>query len=96
MLATPFFGFYIIGLVMQSNQDYLVKLGLILLFYIVIHFAGKVFFDDRLINVLPMSLYLATKVSTIFYYEPELCSINIFMCKLLDHVIFNFKETTEH
>ncbi|KAK6619516.1 hypothetical protein RUM43_012273 [Polyplax serrata] len=77
MLATPFFGFYIIGLVMQSNQDYLVKLGLILLFYIVIHFAGKVFFDDRLINVLPMSLYLATKfwmyITWCLYIAPK-CS----------------------
>lgn len=65
MLATPFFGFYLIGLVMQSHLDYLIKLGLILVFYIVVHFAGKILFDDRLINVLPMSVYMATKV--LFY-----------------------------
>ncbi|KAL0268773.1 UNVERIFIED_CONTAM: hypothetical protein PYX00_010589 [Menopon gallinae] len=61
MLATPFLGFYVVGLIFQSNQDYTVKLGLIGFSYIVIYFAGKFLFDDRLINVLPMAIYLATK-----------------------------------
>lgn len=62
MLATPFLGFYVVGLIFQSNQDYTVKLGLVGFSYIVIYFAGKLLFDDRLINVLPMAIYLATKV----------------------------------
>lgn len=69
MLATPFLGFYIVGLVLQSHLDYLVKLGLIVLFYIVVHFAGRLIFDERLINVLPMAVYLATKVKIENFYS---------------------------
>ncbi|GLH03362.1 hypothetical protein R5R35_007131 [Gryllus longicercus] len=61
MVTTPFLAFYIVGIILQSNQQYLVKLGMLVGCYIVLHFAGQVLFDDRLMNLLPMSIYLATK-----------------------------------
>jgi len=66
MLATPFIAFYVIGTVLQSNLDYLVKFGILVFGYLAVHIAGKLVFDDRLMNVLPMGLYLATKVSVSF------------------------------
>ncbi|XP_049956340.1 palmitoyltransferase Hip14 [Schistocerca serialis cubense] len=61
MVSTPFLVFYLIGIILQSDQNYLVKLGLLLACYIILHFGGQVIFDDRLMNLLPMSIYLATK-----------------------------------
>lgn len=62
MFIAPFLGFYAIGAVLQANLDYLVKLGILVVCYLLAHVAGKVLFDDRLMNVLPMAVYLATKV----------------------------------
>ncbi|CAG2059852.1 unnamed protein product [Timema podura] len=61
MVATPFLAFYAIGLVLESNQLYLVKLGLLVVGYIIVHTTSQVLFDERLMNLLPMSIYLATK-----------------------------------
>lgn len=62
MVSTPFLTFYVIGIILQSDLVYLVKFGLLVATYIVLHFGGQYFFDDRLMNLLPMSIYLATKV----------------------------------
>ncbi|XP_067012868.2 palmitoyltransferase Hip14 [Anabrus simplex] len=61
MVSTPFFAFYGIGIILQSELNYLMKLGLLMLGYISLYFGGRVLFDDRLMNLLPMSIYLATK-----------------------------------
>ncbi|PSN53756.1 Palmitoyltransferase Hip14 [Blattella germanica] len=61
MVSTPFLAFYIAGMILQSSQLYLVKLGLFMTGYIVLYMASQVLFDDRLMNLLPMSIYLATK-----------------------------------
>ena len=37
--------------------------------YIVVYMASQVVFDDRLMNLLPMSIYLATKVSNVDSYQ---------------------------
>lgn len=62
MVSTPFMAFYAVGIILQSSQNYLVKLGLLMTCYIVLYMASQVMFDDRLMNLLPMSIYLATKV----------------------------------
>lgn len=62
MVSTPFLAFYTVGIILQSSQNYLVKLGLLMTCYIVLYMASHVIFDDRLMNLLPMSVYLATKV----------------------------------
>lgn len=61
MVSTPFLAFYTVGIILQSSQNYLVKLGLLMTCYIVVYMASQVVFDDRLMNLLPMSVYLATK-----------------------------------
>lgn len=37
--------------------------------YIVVYMASQVVFDDRLMNLLPMSIYLATKVLNVNSYQ---------------------------
>lgn len=37
--------------------------------YIVVYMASQVVFDDRLMNLLPMSIYLATKVPNVNSYQ---------------------------
>ncbi|XP_034948859.1 palmitoyltransferase Hip14 isoform X2 [Chelonus insularis] len=62
MVSTPFIVFYLIGMIFQSNLDYLIKLGAFLILYIAVYLAKNYLFDDRLFHILPMSIYLATKM----------------------------------
>ena len=39
--------------------------------YIVVYMASQVVFDDRLMNLLPMSIYLATKVPNVKSYQMQ-------------------------
>lgn len=55
--------FYVIGIIFQSELDYLIKLGAFLTLYIAVYLAKNFLFDERLFQILPMSVYLATKVS---------------------------------
>lgn len=63
MVTTPFIVFYMIGMILQSGLDYLVKLGAFVTLYIALYIANHFIFDERLFHVVPMSIYLATKVS---------------------------------
>ncbi|KAK0162418.1 hypothetical protein PV327_006195 [Microctonus hyperodae] len=62
MVSTPFIVFYVIGMIFQCHLDYLIKLGAFLILYIAIYVAKSLFFDERLFHILPMSLYLSTKM----------------------------------
>ncbi|XP_012279856.1 palmitoyltransferase Hip14 isoform X1 [Orussus abietinus] len=62
MVSTPFILFYLIGMVFQSGLDYLMKLGAFLTLYIAVYLAKHFLYDERLFHVLPMSIYLATKM----------------------------------
>lgn len=62
MFVLPIIVFSVIGDVLDSHLDYLVKLGILVTVYLVAHIIGKCMFDDRLMNILPMAVYLATKV----------------------------------
>ena len=65
MVSTPFIVFYIIGIIFQSGLDYLIKLGAFLTLYTAVYLAKNLLFDERLFHILPISIYLATKVSLI-------------------------------
>jgi palmitoyltransferase len=73
MVSTPFLAFYIVGIILQSSQNYLVKLGLLMTCYIILYMVSQVMFDDRLMNLLPMSIYLATKVPFFTQLIDALC-----------------------
>ncbi|XP_022902031.1 palmitoyltransferase Hip14 [Onthophagus taurus] len=62
MVGTPFIAFYTAGVILGANIIILIKLFLLLCLYLVLNAAGQVLYDDRLMSLLPLSIYLATKV----------------------------------
>lgn len=74
MVGTPFLAFYAIGITLQTNLPYPIKIAILVIGYIGIYFAGRYIFDDRLMNVLPMAVYLATKVSQTKIKNKHKCS----------------------
>jgi palmitoyltransferase ZDHHC13/17 len=65
MVSTPFIVFYVIGIILQSGWDYLLKLGAFITLYVAMYLMNHFVFDERLFHILPMSIYLATKVGVI-------------------------------
>lgn len=63
MIGTPFIMFYAIGMIFQSGLDYLIKLMGFVALYLAVYTANNYIYDERLYFVLPMSIYIATKVS---------------------------------
>ncbi|XP_042222045.1 palmitoyltransferase ZDHHC17-like [Homarus americanus] len=61
MMGTPFLVFYVIGLVLKLNLYYVLKLGIFTALYIVVYGISRVLYDERLMTVMPMAVYLATK-----------------------------------
>ena len=64
MISTPFILFFIIGTIFQSGLDYFLKLIAFVALYFALYAASNYIYDERLCFVLPMSIYLATKVCT--------------------------------
>lgn len=62
MVATPFLTFYIAGLIFSSELLYLIKFVLLGCLYATAHTVGKAMFDDHLMTLLPLSVYMATKL----------------------------------
>lgn len=50
-------------MIFQSGLDYLIKIGAFITLYIALYLANHFIFDERLFHIIPMSIYLATKVS---------------------------------
>lgn len=71
MIATPFLTFYLAGLIFSADTLYIVKFFLMGCLYAIAHSIGKTLFDEHLMSLLPLSVYLATKiwfyVTWIFY-----------------------------
>uniref|UniRef100_A0A2P2I5D9 Palmitoyltransferase n=1 Tax=Hirondellea gigas TaxID=1518452 RepID=A0A2P2I5D9_9CRUS len=61
MMLSPVLIFYIVGLIFQLNLLYLIKLALFVALYVLVYGASLLLFDDRLMTVMPMAVYLATK-----------------------------------
>lgn len=61
MLTLPFFCFWAIGAILAFSTDYLVKLGMFVLVYIVANSSSYIFFDERILNILPLGIYFSTK-----------------------------------
>lgn len=62
MIATPFLIFYLAGLIFNANLLFIIKFFLLGCMYAVAHTIGKLFFDDHLMSLLPLSVYMATKI----------------------------------
>ncbi|XP_023019839.1 palmitoyltransferase Hip14 isoform X1 [Leptinotarsa decemlineata] len=74
MVGTPFMAFYLAGAILSTNLIILIKIFLLVCLYIVIHYVGQLLYDDRLMALLPLSIYLSTKawfyVTWVIYITP--------------------------
>lgn len=94
MVACPFTAFYLAGVVFTINTLYIVKLFLLTCLYAVFYMFGKTLFDEHLMTLLPLSVYLSTKAwfyITWFMYVVDsvsietsvaffVCSIGLWIC----------------
>lgn len=62
MTATPFLVFYIAGLIFSADTLILIKFVLLGCLYATAHGIGKSMFDEHLMALLPLSIYMATKL----------------------------------
>ncbi|XP_006817985.1 palmitoyltransferase ZDHHC17-like [Saccoglossus kowalevskii] len=81
MYTLPFVTFFVIGFIPELDYSIAIKLLLFGLCYVLFWFLSKLFFDERYGNIMPISVYLATKVlmysSWFFYYWPYINSMSI-------------------
>jgi palmitoyltransferase len=64
MLSIPFVGLCAAGLVFQAGVDYLLKIGILMALYIGGWMVWKVVFDRKTLDEIPVTVYIATKVSS--------------------------------
>lgn len=62
MAALPFLAFYLAGLIFSANTLFIIKFFLLGCLYAVTQFIGRSLFDEHLMALLPLSVYLATKL----------------------------------
>lgn len=76
MVGTPFVAFYVAGIIFNSDTKLLIKMFLLTCEYIVLHYIGQLLYDDKLMALLPLSIYLATKlwmyVTWVLYIMPHI------------------------
>ena len=65
MSVMPAISLLLIGLILQSDHRYLTKGLFFFLLYVFMNSLGKAFFDDRLMKILPLGVYIGTKI--VFY-----------------------------
>lgn len=66
MVSLPFLFFYATGQLISINTFFIIKIFLIGCLYAVASTIGRWMFDEQLLTLLPLSIYLATKVSRSF------------------------------
>lgn len=61
VVVMPFLGFYLTGLIFEMSAGWPAKVALLGALYGALHAAGVALLDEELRNLLPLSVYLATK-----------------------------------
>ncbi|XP_053683912.1 palmitoyltransferase Hip14 isoform X2 [Sabethes cyaneus] len=96
MIATPFLVFYLAGLIFCAETLIIIKVFLLGCLYAVSHTIGQTLFDETLMALLPLSVYMATKlwfyVTWLTYIAPTVsflaslsfltCSAGLWVCFL--------------
>lgn len=79
MIATPFVVFYLAGLLFAADTLYIIKIFLFGCLYAVAHTVRRLFFNDHLMSLLPLSVYMTTKIwfyiTWMVYIAPVVSSI---------------------
>lgn len=79
MIATPFLVYYLIGLLFSANTYVIIKFFLSGCLYAVVWTIGKKLFDETLMALLPLSIYMGTKVwfyvTWLTYIAPQVSTV---------------------
>ncbi|CAG9860947.1 unnamed protein product [Phyllotreta striolata] len=74
MAGTPFMAFYLAGAILSANLIAIIKVFLLICLYVVIHYSAQIFCDDKSMALLPITIYLSTKmwfyVTWLIYIAP--------------------------
>ena len=62
MMSLPAIVFYFIGLILQQDMIYLLKIGAFMVLYLLVYMVSQLLFDERQTNIVPIAIYLGTKV----------------------------------
>ncbi len=62
MASLPTVAIFGLALVLASSHDWLVKTGIVLLIYLYSNCVMNFFFDERMMKVMPISIYFGSKV----------------------------------
>ncbi|ALC44789.1 Hip14 [Drosophila busckii] len=90
MVACPFTAFYLAGIVFTINTLYIIKFFLLGCLYAIFHTIGKTLFDEHLMALLPLSVYLATKAwfyITWLLYIDDAVSFTTTVCFLISSIL---------
>lgn len=60
MLLVPFVAFWGVGYTLNTPVDYLVKIGMFVLLYLVVNGTSFFFFDERIMSFLPLGVFFST------------------------------------
>lgn len=94
MMSVPFLMFYTVGIILDSSLPYLVKAGLLFVTGLLIHTASRHLLDESLINILPMSLYFATKfwfyLTWIIWLSPSMPSLTSIVFLSVSLILWHF------
>lgn len=98
MLSTPFIVYFVLGFTFDSNYTYTTKVCILLALIALVSLMNRYLYDDRLTNLLPISIYLATKfwlyVTYLVYFLPvlnPLFSLTFFIVSI--SLYYNFYKT---
>ncbi|XP_026480615.1 palmitoyltransferase Hip14-like isoform X2 [Ctenocephalides felis] len=61
MVWMPFLTFYVAGMIFSADLYVIIKIFLLGIVYSIVHTMGRLLFDEHLMALLPLSVYLATK-----------------------------------
>ena len=84
MYGSPFILYLLLGQVFDSELTFAVKTILFLILCLICYTLVRFIFDDRMYNILPISIYLSTKfwlyVTFITYYFQSIFKLNKILC----------------
>ena len=91
----PFILFWAVGMIFQVQLDYLVKLGIFVLVYIYTNLMSEFVFDERLFNIMPLSIYFANKfyfyITWLYFVTPYVHSMTtVFFLTMSMLLWYNF------
>ena len=95
MVGSPFVIYWFIGIVLNVEISYLMKLGIFVVGYIALSFIKDFFFDDRMFNTMPLAIYFSIKfwsyLTWFIFIMPYIASYHtVFFLLLTSALWYNF------